>query len=50
MKNKKGAKSQKFIAQVEKQVKQGGAHPLTNKPDEKKLEKERKLKVCTTIS
>lgn len=45
LKNKKGAKTQKFIAQVEKQVKLGGQHPLANKPDEKKLEKERKLKV-----
>lgn len=44
LKNKKGAKTQKYIQQVEKQVKQGGQHPLVNKPDEKKLEKERKLK------
>ena len=42
MKNKKGAKQQKFIQQVEKQVKPGlgpGA-----KADPKKLEKEKKLK------
>lgn len=42
MKNKKGAKQQKFIQQVEKQVKTGGLHPL--KEDSKKLEKEKKLK------
>jgi hypothetical protein len=50
LKNKKGAKTQKFIQQVEKQVKQGGQHPLVNKPDEKKLEKERKLKVRIIIN
>lgn len=44
MKNKKGAKTQKFIQQVEKQVKSGGLHPL-GKPDDKKAEKEKKLKV-----
>ncbi|KAG5897144.1 hypothetical protein JTB14_020873 [Gonioctena quinquepunctata] len=42
LKNKKGAKQQKFIQQVEKQVKTGGLHPL--KEDTKKLEKEKKLK------
>lgn len=42
LKNKKGAKQQKFIQQVEKQVKAGGHHPL--KGDAKKLEKEQKLK------
>ncbi|XP_014231950.1 zinc finger CCCH domain-containing protein 15 homolog [Trichogramma pretiosum] len=43
IKNKKGAKQQKFIQQVEKQVKSGGLHP--RKPeDAKKLEKEKKLK------
>ncbi|XP_018576422.1 zinc finger CCCH domain-containing protein 15 homolog [Anoplophora glabripennis] len=42
LKNKKGAKQQKFIQQVEKQVKTGGTHPL--KEDTKKLEKEKKLK------
>lgn len=42
MKNKKGAKQQKFIQQVEKQVKTGGHHPV--KEDSKKLEKEKKLK------
>lgn len=42
MKNKKGAKTQKFIQQVEKQVKSGGQHPLgLNNP--KKDEKEKKL-------
>lgn len=45
MKNKKGAKTQKFIQQVEKQVKSGGQHNLLQtKVDEKKLEKEKKLK------
>ncbi|XP_041987348.1 zinc finger CCCH domain-containing protein 15 homolog [Aricia agestis] len=43
IKNKKGAKQQKFIQQVEKQVKSGGIHPA--KPmDDKKKEKEQKLK------
>lgn len=42
LKNKKGAKNQKFIAQVEKQVKSGGIHP--NRPlDPRKDEKEKKL-------
>lgn len=45
MKNKKGAKTQKFIQMVEKQVKSGGQHPLENKPDARKLEKEKKAKV-----
>lgn len=45
MKNKKGAKTQKFIQMVEKQVKSGGQHPLENKPDPRKLEKEKKAKV-----
>ena len=46
LKNKKGAKTQKFIAQVEKQVKSGGQHNLLSKDkDDKKAEKERKLKV-----
>lgn len=43
MKNKKGAKQQKFINQVEKQVKSGGLHPL-NPENAKKLDKEKKLK------
>lgn len=43
MKNKKGAKAQKFISQVEKQVKSGGQHPL-GQPNAKKEEKEKKLK------
>ncbi|CAG9856255.1 unnamed protein product [Phyllotreta striolata] len=42
LKNKKGAKQQKFIQQVEKQVKSGGTHPV--KEDAKKLDKEKKLK------
>ncbi|XP_060535066.1 zinc finger CCCH domain-containing protein 15 homolog [Cylas formicarius] len=42
LKNKKGAKQQKFIQQVEKQVKTGGIHPL--KETTKKTEKEQKLK------
>lgn len=41
LKNKKGAKTQKFIQQVEKQVKSGGQHPLN--PNNKKEEKEKKL-------
>lgn len=43
LKNKKGAKTQKFIAQVEKQVKQGGIHGLPTS-NAKKEEKEKKLK------
>lgn len=42
LKNKKGGKNQKFIAQVEKQVKSGGQHPL-NSQNVKKDEKEKKL-------
>lgn len=42
LKNKKGGKSQKFIAQVEKQVKSGGLHPL-QPVNAKKEEKEKKL-------
>ncbi|KAL3275468.1 hypothetical protein HHI36_020228 [Cryptolaemus montrouzieri] len=42
LKNKKGAKQQKFIAQVEKQVKSGGVHP-NREADPKKSEKEKKL-------
>lgn len=45
MKNKKGAKQQKFIQQVEKQVKSGGLNPRkVDDPNAKKLEKEKKLK------
>lgn len=44
MKNKKGAKQQKFIVQVEKQVKSGGQHNLLSNPNAKKEEKEKKLK------
>lgn len=42
LKNKKGAKNQKFIQQVEKQVKSGGQHPLKTDAA-KKEEKEKKL-------
>jgi hypothetical protein len=42
LKNKKGAKQQRFIQQVQHQVKSGG---ITKKPEDvKKLEKEKKLK------
>ncbi|XP_070505060.1 zinc finger CCCH domain-containing protein 15 homolog [Chironomus tepperi] len=45
LKNKKGAKTQKFIAQVEKQVKQGGQPAKARDlPEDKRAEKERKLK------
>lgn len=45
IKNKKGAKQQKFIQQVEKQVKSGGTHPRKlEDPSVKKNEKEKKLK------
>lgn len=43
LKNKKGGKQQKFIQQVEKQVKSGGLHPVAPKTT-KKDEKEQKLK------
>lgn len=44
LKNKKGAKQQKFISQIEKQVKSGGHHNLNQNPNAKKEEKEKKLK------
>lgn len=45
IKNKKGAKQQKFIQQVEKQVKSGGVNPRkVEDPNLKKLQKEQKLK------
>ncbi|XP_053606658.1 zinc finger CCCH domain-containing protein 15 homolog [Plodia interpunctella] len=44
LKNKKGAKQQKFIQQVEKQVKSGGVHPVKPVDDSKKKDKEQKLK------
>lgn len=45
IKNKKGAKQQKFIQQVEKQVKSGGLNSRkVEDPNAKKLEKEKKLK------
>jgi hypothetical protein len=43
LKNKKGAKQQKFIQIVEKQVKSGGQHNLLQ-ANPKKDEKEKKLK------
>ncbi|XP_059057993.1 zinc finger CCCH domain-containing protein 15 homolog [Achroia grisella] len=43
LKNKKGAKQQKFIQQVEKQVKSGGIHPAKPMEDKKK-DKEQKMK------
>ncbi|XP_026327949.1 zinc finger CCCH domain-containing protein 15 homolog [Hyposmocoma kahamanoa] len=43
LKNKKGAKQQKFIQQVEKQVKSGGIHPAKPMEDKKK-DKETKMK------
>ncbi|KAL5279344.1 ZC3H15 family protein [Megaselia abdita] len=43
LKNKKGAKNQKFIQQVQKQVHAGGQHPRSA-ADLKKDEKEKKLK------
>lgn len=42
LKNKKGAKQQKFIQQVSKQVQSGGLHPKTD-ANKKKDEKEKKL-------
>lgn len=43
MKNKKGAKQQRFIQQVEKQVKTGGVPPRKLQDEnQKKLEKEKK--------
>ncbi|KAK4876509.1 hypothetical protein RN001_009015 [Aquatica leii] len=44
LKNKKGAKQQKFIQQVEKQVKSGGIHPIPQDGSSKKVDKEKKLK------
>jgi hypothetical protein len=44
LKNKKGGKQQKFIQQVEKQVKSGGKHNLLQPAGSKKEEKEKKLK------
>lgn len=48
LKNKKGAKQQKFITQIQKQVKSGGQHPIgatTSKKDEKekKLQEQKEL-------
>ncbi|CAG9798763.1 unnamed protein product [Chironomus riparius] len=44
LKNKKGAKTQKFIAQVEKQVKSGNQPAKKDQPEDRRAEKERKLK------
>ncbi|KAF5299880.1 hypothetical protein FQA39_LY11417 [Lamprigera yunnana] len=44
LKNKKGAKQQKFIQQVEKQVKSGGHHPVPLDGSSKKGDKDKKLK------
>jgi len=49
LKNKKGAKTQKFIAQVEKQVKSGGLHPVTN-VNAKKEEKEKKTEGAERVA
>lgn len=44
LKNKKGGKAQKYIAQVEKQVKSGGHHQVNDKAaEEKRKEREKKL-------
>lgn len=43
LKNKKGGKAQKYIAQVEKQVKSGGHHQVDKTAEQKRLEKEKKL-------
>jgi len=50
LKNKKGAKTQKFIAQVEKQVKSGNQPAKKDQPEDRKAEKERKLKVYNTMA
>ncbi|CAO1309968.1 unnamed protein product [Diamesa serratosioi] len=50
LKNKKGAKVQKFIVQVEKQVKSGGLHPLGAKPEDKKAKKEKELKEAKELA
>lgn len=42
MKNKKGGKNQKFIAQVQQQVKHGGSAAAKKLEDEKRLQKEKK--------
>ncbi|XP_063363170.1 zinc finger CCCH domain-containing protein 15 homolog [Cydia amplana] len=49
IKNKKGAKQQKFIQQVEKQVKSGGIHPAGPMQDKKK-DKEQKLKEAKELA
>lgn len=49
LKNKKGSKQQKFIQQIEKQVKSGGHHPL-NPIATKKDEKEKKLKEAKELA
>ena len=42
LKNKKGGKNQKFIAQVEKQVKSGGDPKARRIEEERRLEKQKK--------
>ena len=42
LKNKKGAKNQKFIAQVHQQVKQGGTATARKLEEQKRIEKEQK--------
>lgn len=42
LKNKKGSKNQKFIAQVQQQVKHGGNPAAKKLEDQKRLEKEKK--------
>ncbi|KAK4036161.1 zinc finger CCCH domain-containing protein 15 homolog [Daphnia magna] len=42
LKNKKGGKNQKFIAQVQQQVKHGGSAAAKKLEDEKRLQKEKK--------
>lgn len=49
MKNKKGAKTQKFIQQVEKQVKSGGVPPR-KLPEEHGKKKEEKLKEAKELN
>lgn len=49
LKNKKGNKNQKFIAQVEKQVKSGGLHPL-GAVNTKKIDKEKKLQEAKELA
>jgi len=45
LKNKKGAKQQKFIQQVEKQIKSGGVPPRKQNEDPSKKKEEKQKKV-----